>query len=85
MQINRSGTRNAKPKRPRLSKEESDEIDFIRSVPSDITKRFLDLGFAKYDEQWNPVIFLSPFDIPRFELRDQSIAEYRAARDSKPL
>ena len=84
MQINESSSRNVKPKGSSLSKDET-EVEFMRSLSSDVTKRFLELGFAKYDEQWNPVIFLSPFDIARSELRVQSIDEYLASRGSKPL
>ena len=84
LQINECSTRNEEPKRSRLC-EDGAEVDFMRSLRSDITERFLELGFAKYDKQWKPVIFLSPFDIPRSELREQSIAEYQAARSSKLL
>eukprot|EP00537_Pseudo-nitzschia_pungens_P000702 CAMPEP_0172372890 /NCGR_PEP_ID=MMETSP1060-20121228/49553_1 /TAXON_ID=37318 /ORGANISM="Pseudo-nitzschia pungens, Strain cf. cingulata" /LENGTH=1134 /DNA_ID=CAMNT_0013099037 /DNA_START=79 /DNA_END=3483 /DNA_ORIENTATION=- len=46
-------------------------------LPDDVKKRFLELGFARWEKRYLPVLFLGPYDISPGSVRDQWLSEFK--------
>eukprot|EP00537_Pseudo-nitzschia_pungens_P012054 CAMPEP_0172391222 /NCGR_PEP_ID=MMETSP1061-20121228/7669_1 /TAXON_ID=37318 /ORGANISM="Pseudo-nitzschia pungens, Strain cf. pungens" /LENGTH=887 /DNA_ID=CAMNT_0013121777 /DNA_START=27 /DNA_END=2690 /DNA_ORIENTATION=+ len=46
-------------------------------LPDDVKKRFLKLGFARWEKRYLPVLFLGPYDISPGSVRDQWLNELK--------
>ena len=57
---------------------EEDELErnFMKELPENIKKYFRQVGFGKWNKEWLPVLFLSPFDVLD-PLRNEWIRKYK--------
>lgn len=58
--------------------QERDEI--INNIPKEVKNQFKECGFAKWNKDWLPIMFLGPFDVAPGPVRDQWMAMVEKVR-----